>query len=318
MPAAHVGPNGYEWPWWAPVVYGTVTTIAVVLSLATVGTSAANLVLAGVILVVAWSSCLHFAPGLPTLLKAVVLVAACTALASDPGSETLFVVCFVCADIAVDAPAAPSGLVVAVALVGVVIRAATVGGHFHPIEYFPWPIAYLASWVGGLFVRSQMQLTAELRSKQDLVASEAAVNERRRLAREIHDVIAHSMTVTALHVSAARLALQDDPPDVASAVEALAEAENQGRQSLSDIRRTVGLLSIDDPAESQLAPPAPGAADLVGLIDSFAAAGVPVRCSVDGDLTALSPATGLAVFRIVQEGVANAASTRPAPPSRSG
>jgi signal transduction histidine kinase len=284
------------------------------LTLVDIGATAPNLAVVGVTLAVVWGSCLRTVPGQPNILKALFLVVSCTVLASDPGAESLFVVCFACADTAVDAPMAQSGLVAAVALVSVIIRAATVGGRFHPLYYFPWPIAYAGCWLGGMFVRSQIMLAAELRSKQDLVASEAAINERRRLAREIHDVIAHSMTVTTLHVSAARLALRDEPPDVSGAIEALAEAEQQGRQSLMDIRRTVGLLGTDAPEESQLAEPLPSATDLDALVRSFADAGQAVTCSVDGDLTALPPTTGLAVYRIVQESLANAAKHAPGAP----
>jgi signal transduction histidine kinase len=166
--------------------------------------------------------------------------------------------------------------------------------------------------VGGLFFSSQSRLNAELRANQTNVASQAAADERRRLAREIHDVIAHSMTVTMLHVSGARLALQDSPPSVDDAIEALLEAEKQGRQSLADIRRTVGLLTVED--ESQLEAPLPDTADLAGLIKSFADAGQPVTFTVAGDLAAVPASTGLAVFRVVQEGLANAAKHAPGAP----
>jgi signal transduction histidine kinase len=160
-------------------------------------------------------------------------------------------------------------------------------------------------------VRTQMRLTAELRSKQALVASEAAADERRRLAREIHDVIAHSMTVTMLHVSGARLALQDDPPSVTEALDALGEAERQGRQSLADIRRTVGLLAIDAPGESQLAAPLPAASDIPALVAGFADAGLSVALRSDGDLSTVPPTIGLAAYRVVQESLANAAKHAP-------
>jgi len=311
MADSHPGTDRFPWPGWVPVLFATVTTVAVLLTIADEGISGSNLALAALILGLTWAGCVIVAPGAPATAKAAVLVVACAALASDPGSEVLLVACIACAEAAIDASTAASAAVLGLALASVIARALAVGGQFSPIEYFPWPIAMAASWLGGMFVRSQMRLNAELRAKQNAVASEAAGHERRRLAREIHDVIAHSLTVTTLHVSAARLNLQDEPPDVGAALEALAEAERQGRQSLADIRTTVGLLTTDAPDESQLAAPLPGATDLHELVRSFAEAGQPVTWSVEGDLERVPPTTGLAMYRVVQESLANAAKHAP-------
>jgi signal transduction histidine kinase len=311
MPLDLVTSGSFDWPRWASVAYGVVATVAIVLTVIDVGQGLGQLALAGLIVVVFWTGSLHPSADLNTA-RVVVLVGACILLATDPGSEVLFVVCMACAELAIEIPVKKSAPVVGFAVAAVVVRALTVGPRFHPIEYFPWPIAFVGSWVGGLFFSSQSRLNAELRANQTNVASQAAADERRRLAREIHDVIAHSMTVTMLHVSGARLALQDSPPSVDDAIEALLEAEKQGRQSLADIRRTVGLLTVED--ESQLEAPLPDTADLAGLIKSFADAGQPVTFTVAGDLAAVPASTGLAVFRVVQEGLANAAKHAPGAP----
>jgi signal transduction histidine kinase len=297
-------------PGWLPVASASAATLLTALTLPFVGVSIGNLVLMAVIVGLTWLGCV-FRPREHRVFGEVVIVAASLALASNPGSPVLFLVCIICAGATVEHAAREAGAVVGTALLAVLVRAATVGGIFGPLDYFPWPLGFVCSAVGGLFVGAQMRLTAELRSKQTLVASEAAADERRRLAREIHDVIAHSMTVTMLHVSGARLALQDDPPSVTEALDALGEAERQGRQSLADIRRTVGLLAIDAPGESQLAAPLPGASDIPALVAGFADAGLSVALRSDGDLSTVPPTIGLAVYRVVQESLANAAKHAP-------
>ena len=130
----------------------------------------------------------------------------------------------------------------------------------------------------------------------------AATNERQRIAREVHDVIAHSLTVTMLHLTAARLAVGRG--DSAAATEALEEAEKAGRTSLSEIRNTVGLLRIDGSEPDNA--PLPAAADVPALVEGYRAAGVDVSLDLQGDLGDVEPAAGLALYRIVQESLTNA------------
>jgi signal transduction histidine kinase len=165
------------------------------------------------------------------------------------------------------------------------------------------------TWACAWVVRRQHQLVVELRQAQEALAAGAAAEERARIAREVHDVIAHSLTVTLLHVSAARLAVQDRPED---AVAALAEAERLGRRSLTDVRRAVGLLG---PAQDGgAAAPLPSAADIPALVAEYRAAGVPAGLAVTGDVDVLSAATSLALYRIAEESLANAARHAPGAP----
>jgi signal transduction histidine kinase len=120
-------------------------------------------------------------------------------------------------------------------------------------------------------------------------------------------VIAHSLTVTMLHVTAARLALDDD---VLEARTALTEAERLGRQSLADIRRTVGLLRPRGDQDVAIQP-LPAAADVPTLVEDFRRTGLAVDFRVEGDLGAVSATTGLALYRIVQESLTNAAKHAP-------
>jgi len=171
-----------------------------------------------------------------------------------------------------------------------------------------------AAWIGGttfsvvgcLFARRQRDLALELREAQAGLAKRAQAEERNRIARELHDVIAHSLTVSLLHVSSARLALRDDPAD---AERALAEAERLGRASLDEVRHTVGLLHRDGSMDPTT--PLPGSIDVAALVEGFRAAGADVHATVDGDLGTLPATVGLAAYRILQEALTNAAKHAP-------
>jgi len=185
------------------------------------------------------------------------------------------------------------------------------------------PLAPWFGWIGGAFlalasgrmVQHQARLLAQLRAAQSELASQAAAEERRRIAREVHDLIAHSLTVTMLHLTGARLTLQNDG-DTEEAIAGLAEAERLGRQSLADIRRTVGLLGSAN-GDTPTAPPLPGALEVDSLVQGYAAAGLAVTLQAYGEARDVSPATGLALYRIVQESLAKRPNTRPAAPRRS-
>jgi signal transduction histidine kinase len=165
-------------------------------------------------------------------------------------------------------------------------------------------------WLVGYLMREQQHLLLEQREAQAALAAHAVADERRRIAREVHDVIAHSLSVTLLHVTGARRALQQDR-DVDDAVEALEHAEHLGRQAMTDIRSTVGLL---DTAPMTIAPE-PGIDDIPTLVDGFVTAGLKVTSNVDGPTNQVSAAAGLALYRITQESLANIA--KHAPESRS-
>ena len=106
-----------------------------------------------------------------------------------------------------------------------------------------------ASWIAGTtlsalaaaMIRHQLTLMDRLRQAQESLIERSRAEERNRIARELHDIIAHSLTVSLLHISSARLAIDDDPADAARA---LAEAERLGRQSLDEVRATMGLAGI--------------------------------------------------------------------------
>lgn len=159
------------------------------------------------------------------------------------------------------------------------------------------------AWVLGYLMNIQRMLVAEQIRIQQALAEHAAADERRRIAREVHDVIAHSLSITLLHVTGARRALQQDR-DVEDAVDALEQAERLGRQAMADIRRTVGLLDGGGPLRTA---PEPGIDDIGGLVEDFARAGLDVTLTSEGPTRQVSPAVGLALYRITQESLANIA-----------
>jgi len=167
-------------------------------------------------------------------------------------------------------------------------------------------------WLVGALMRIQAQLMVKQQELQNDLANHAAADERRRIAREVHDVIAHSLSVTLLHVTGARHALQQDR-DVDDAVGALTDAERLGRQAMADIRRTVGLLDAEQTNGSSPAmAPEPDIGDIPDLINDFVQAGLPVTLHSDGEPGQVSAAVGLALYRITQESLANIAKHAPA------
>jgi signal transduction histidine kinase len=166
-----------------------------------------------------------------------------------------------------------------------------------------------AGWLLGYLMRTQRLLLAEQIQAQEVLAEHVAADERRRIAREVHDVIAHSLSVTLLHVTGARRALQQDR-DVDDAVEALEQAERLGRQAMADIRRTVGLLDSGPKKTAQITPE-PGIDDIGVLVEGFERAGLAVTLRIDGSTRRVSAAVGLALYRITQESLANIAKHAP-------
>jgi signal transduction histidine kinase len=172
------------------------------------------------------------------------------------------------------------------------------------------------AWVGGVtlsafaafLVRHQFDLVDRLREAQAGLAERSRAEERNRIARELHDVIAHSLTVSLLHVTSARLAVEYEP---AEAAQSLAEAERLCRQSLAEVRSTVGLLRQDADATGGPRPPVPGIDRVPELVGEFRGAGAGVSLRVDGDTGALPATVGSAIYRILQESLTNAAKHAP-------
>lgn len=199
------------------------------------------------------------------------------------------------------------GLVAATGCAMLLIGASRTG---HLTTYVPYLLFFLtiAAMIGHI-LQLQQRLVIKERARQAALTEQAAADERRRIAREIHDVIAHSLSVTMLHLTGARRALQEDN-DIDDAVAGLQDAERLGRQAMSDIRQTVGLLGMRDAAPMRLTPE-PGLSDIPDLVESFASAGLRVDSHLEADAADLTPGVGLALFRVTQESLANIAKHAP-------
>ncbi len=129
----------------------------------------------------------------------------------------------------------------------------------------------------------------------------ALADERTKIARELHDIVAHAMSVIAVRSGVARMVIDTDPAEVR---EALSIIENTTRRSLQEMRLLVGVLRNTDDADSELKP-APGLCDLDQLVADMAAAGVLVEVDIVGTVRALTPVADLSAYRIVQEALTN-------------
>lgn len=170
-----------------------------------------------------------------------------------------------------------------------------------------------AAWLAGttftvgaaVLVRHEIVLINQLRQAEAGLAERSRAEERNRIARDLHDVIAHTLTVSLLHVTSARLAVETEPDNAAAS---LAEAERLGRQSLNEVRSIVGLMGPDAAATAD---PVHGIGELIDLVDGFRRAGADVTLKIDGNLERLPATTGSVVYRILQEALTNAAKHAP-------
>jgi signal transduction histidine kinase len=166
-------------------------------------------------------------------------------------------------------------------------------------------VALAVTWVVGARIgRSRANLATfksraeNLERERDELDRAAAAEERARIARELHDVVSHNLSVMVVQAGGARRIADGDP---ARAREALASIESTGRLALTEMRRLLGLISAEEPA---LAPA--GGVDALGeLVDRVRAAGLPIELEVTGERTELPPGVDVSVHRIVQEALTN-------------
>jgi signal transduction histidine kinase len=167
-------------------------------------------------------------------------------------------------------------------------------------EYMGAVTAVVLPTVAGRVVRRQRELTAELAHERERTAQLAVAEERARIARELHDVVAHGLSVIAIQADGAEAALDRDPE---LARRPLAAIRQSAEESLAEMRRLLGVLREDD-AGADLAPQ-PGLAQLPALVERARAAGLPVTLEVEGAPRALPASLDLSAFRIVQEALTN-------------
>jgi signal transduction histidine kinase len=169
-----------------------------------------------------------------------------------------------------------------------------------------WVVATVFIWIVGRAVARQERLVVELESTRRQLARQALLEERRQIARDVHDFVGHGLAAVMLQVTSARHVLRRD---AGAAEEALRSAEEVGRRSMQELRRTVTLLRSDD--EAGEAAPAPTSNEIPALVEQARAGGLAVELRMQGDFSPISPAVGVALYRIAQEALANAARHAP-------
>ena len=154
----------------------------------------------------------------------------------------------------------------------------------------------------GLFVRARRQLVRSLREQADRAGDEAREAERRRIAREMHDVLAHRLSLLSVHAGA--LEFNPDAPaeEVAEAAGVIRES---ARAALEELRGVIGVLR-EDGGESLTEPPQPTLADLAALVEESRAAGMRITARIELGDAAPTAAAGRTAYRIAQEGLTNA------------
>ncbi|GII22483.1 sensor histidine kinase [Planosporangium mesophilum] len=152
------------------------------------------------------------------------------------------------------------------------------------------------------YVAALTERARDAERNQQALTAQAVADERRRIARELHDMVAHHVSVMGVLATGSRRALHRDP---AAADEALATIEETGRTALREMRRLLDVLRTDQEPAGELAPQ-PGMAHLAGLVEQVSEAGLPVTLTMTGDARTLDPGVALTIYRIVQEALTNA------------
>ncbi|MGH2456106.1 MAG: sensor histidine kinase [Candidatus Limnocylindria bacterium] len=177
-----------------------------------------------------------------------------------------------------------------------------------------WTMGLLAMvaaiWLTGDALRGRTERAellerraVELESRRAGELQRATAAERTRIARELHDVIAHNLSVVVIQAGAA-LRVQDEQPDAAR--EALRQVEASGRQAMTEMRRLLGVLRRDgDEPDETLTAPQPGIAALPALLDEVRVAGLAVTLSQEGEPGEVPAGADVSVYRIVQEALTN-------------
>jgi signal transduction histidine kinase len=168
------------------------------------------------------------------------------------------------------------------------------------------PVMFLGGWLTGFALRERAaqaeeaeERAARAERERATAARIAVAEERGRIARELHDIVAHAMSVMVLQVGAVRHRL---PQSLTEDKDALRDVEKAGRAALAEMRRLLGAMH--DGGDVELAPQ-PGLDNLDALAERVSRAGLPVHLQVEGDVVQLPRAVELSAYRIVQEGLTN-------------
>lgn len=159
----------------------------------------------------------------------------------------------------------------------------------------------LAMWLLGNTVRGLEERALRLERERELATRAAVAGERARIARELHDVVAHSVSVMVVQAGGARRLLSRQPE---RAGEALIAVERGGREALTELRHLLGLLAGTD--GDAAGPPQAGLGQLQALVERVAGAGLPARLEIAGSPRPLPAGLELTAYRVIQEALTNA------------
>jgi signal transduction histidine kinase len=175
-------------------------------------------------------------------------------------------------------------------------------------DYISLAILFSIVWVAGFALSSKLTQVAraearaaQLEREREENARNAVAEERARIARELHDVVGHSVSVMTVQASAVRRLLT---PEQEKEREALLVVEQTGREALAEMRRLVGVLR--NPEEAPALAPQPSLSHVAKLVDQAREAGLPVELTVEGEPVQLPASIDLTAYRLVQEGLTNA------------
>jgi signal transduction histidine kinase len=218
---------------------------------------------------------------------------------------TLFLLVLMVLDVAWQLGSVTRAASIALVAAAVPIAVAIVQAPESGIFWAPWTAACVFTFALGRTLQRQRTLIDELERARETLAAQAVADERRRIARELHDLAGHTLAAMLLHVTGARHVLRRD---TAEAERALLDAESVGRESLDHVRTTVAALRT---VERGTDPPLSGGADLVALLDEYQRAGLRIDVSLSVDVAVLDATIGVALHRIVREALANVARHAP-------
>jgi signal transduction histidine kinase len=179
-----------------------------------------------------------------------------------------------------------------------------------PVDFTFAALLFGTAWALGDSSRTRRAHTAELEARavrlerqRELEARRAVVEERARIARELHDVIAHHVSMMVVQAEAGPVVVERDPPTAARAFDSIGSI---GRQALAEMRRLLGVLREDGERGAPSFAPQPGLEQLPALVDQVRGAGLDAELLVEGSRPELPPGIDLSAYRIVQEALTNA------------
>jgi signal transduction histidine kinase len=183
---------------------------------------------------------------------------------------------------------------------GGVFQAAAVSALFFGPALLAWVLGDSMRWRRG-FYSALEERAARLEAERDAQAQIAAAAERARIARELHDVVAHNVSVMVVQADGAGYALQENPERVREALEAISRT---GRSALAEMRHMLGVLRTAGDDQASLTPQ-PGLEQIAEMLAHSREAGLPVSFAVEGVPRATPPGVSLAAYRVIQESLTN-------------